>query len=148
MVRKRGTEVASPALNLTSSLPWGQEAADSAWWAVKTLLWMERQPGHGHMQFLVSVRGEEAMSVQGSGKYPPSSPWAWCVARGLLALSNMGFYDISFTVGVHINHLSQTGWSQQWFAAWGSYLSGDSSVSYRNRRLSAEAILGVDFPVI
>jgi len=102
----------------------------------------------GTLRFLVSGRGEEAMSVQGSGKYPPNSPWAWCVARGLLELSNMGFYDISFTVGVHINHLSQTGWSQHWFAAWGSYLSGDSSVPYRNRRLSAEAILGVDFQVL
>lgn len=102
----------------------------------------------GTLRLLVSVRGEEAMSVQGSGKYPPSRPWAWCEARGLSELSNMGLYDISFTVGVHINHLSQTGWSQQWFAAWGSYLSGDPSVPYRNRGLSAEAILGVDFHVI
>lgn len=102
----------------------------------------------GTLRFLVSVRGEKAMSVQGSRKYPPSSPWAWCVARGLLELSNMGFYDISFTVGVHLNHLSQTGWSQQWFAAWGFYFSEDPSVPYRNRRLSGEAILGVDFQVI
>jgi hypothetical protein len=44
VAKKRGTELAPPTLNLTSSPPWGQEAAVFAWWAVKTFLWMEKQP--------------------------------------------------------------------------------------------------------